>query len=224
MTQRQCVVLGDVVDSREIAERREFERTLNETLDTINNQFSDRIKAPFMPLKGIDEIGGVLSSVQPIGEIQKILSTRLHPEQIRIVAVVGQVETYKETDDVSEMDGSAFSRADFILSKLESESLTFRLSGNNTPVDSFISDEICLLDMIRSKWSSRKMEVVRKYDEANNQKEVAKELEISAQAVSNHLRDVQNEEIRRIEERLFENIRNYPEISTNESNSNHYSL
>jgi hypothetical protein len=216
MTREYCVVLGDVIDSREISDRNEFKNKLEGAISSVNYQYESELHAPFRILKGVDEIGGVLRSVSPVPDIQKMISRALHPDAARIVAVVGEIDVNGQSEDVSQMDGMAFSRADIALSELEDSEFTFRLSGKKKQVDELVSDEINLLDIIRSGWSERRMEVISKYDRLGSQKEVANELGISVQGVSKHLRQPDVNRVLEIEQRLSDNLESYPSLVTNE--------
>ena len=207
------MVLGDVIDSRKINDRNEFKNRLKRAISTVNNRHQDKIHAPFQILKGVDEIGGVICSVSPVADIQKIFSRTLHPNAVRIAAVVGEIDVEEQSKVVSQMDGMAFARADMVLSELENSGSTFRLSGKNEQIDQLVSDEINLLDIIRSGWSERRMEVVSEYDRLERQKEVADELGISVQAVSNHLRQSNVNRVLEIEERLSTNLKSYQNLS-----------
>lgn len=214
MTERYCVVLGDVVDSREIDDREAFQRTLSETLDAINEEFDDSLQAPFAVLKGVDEIGGVLRTVPPVVEIQRRLARAVHPQQMRVVAVLGAVDVNEGAGDVAVMDGEAFARADALLAELESEDLTFRLAGDEPVLDDLLSDEINLLDMLRAGWTERQLEIVTRFDELDSQKAVAESLDISPQAVSNALSRTKGRKVLAIEERLDEAVQLYPGLRT----------
>lgn len=214
MPEQYCVVLGDVVDSREIDDREAFQRTLTGTLDAINEEFDDSLQAPFAVLKGVDEIGGVLRTVPPVVEIQRRLARAVHPQQIRVVAVLGEIDVNEESVDVSAMDGEAFARADALLSELESDDLTFRLEGDESVLDDLISDEVNLLDMLRAEWTERQLEVVTRFDELDSQKAVAESLGVSPQAVSKALSRTRGQNVLAIEERLAEAVELYPSLRT----------
>jgi predicted DNA-binding protein YlxM (UPF0122 family) len=208
------VVLGDVVDSREIDDREPFQRTLAETLDAVNEEFDDSLQAPFAVLKGVDEIGGVLRTVPPLVEIQRRLARAVHPQQMRIAAVLGEVDVNEGAGDVSVMDGEAFARADALLAELESDDFTFRLEGDESVLDDLLSDEINLLDMLRAEWTERQLEIVTRYDALDSQKAVAESLDISPQAVSKALSRTKGKKVLTIEERLAEAVQLYPSLRT----------
>lgn len=217
MVQKHCVVLGDVVNSREISDRGMFQKTLQSALDAINEAFDDTLYAPFTILKGIDEIGGVLTSVRPLVAIQRQLARALHPQQIRLAAVVGEIDVNGTTGDVSAMDGEAFARADAVLAELEAVDLTFELEGTRPLLDGLISDQINLLDLFREGWTERQVEIASKYEEFDTQKQVAQSLGISPQAVSNALSKTEGAKIVRIEQRLSRTIEQYPSLDGHEA-------
>ena len=204
------------MDSRQIEDREAFQQRLQSTLATINDEFDESIQAPFTVLKGVDEIGGVLNAVPPIVEIQRRLALSLHPQQIRLAAVVGDIDVNPATRDVSAMDGPAFARADTALAELEDHDLTFELRGIVPGVDDLLSDEINLLDMFRGEWTERQVEVLSKYDELDSQKAVADSLGISPQAVSNVLANMEGPKILALERRLSRTISGYPSLDAGE--------
>lgn len=214
MVQKYCVVLGDVVESRKIEDREAFQKTLQTTLDTINEEFGDSVQAPFTILKGVDEIGGVLKSVHPLVTIQRRLARALHPQQIRLAAVVGEIDVNVASGDVSAMDGEAFARADGVLTELESADLTFELEGTMPVLDELLSDEINLLDMFRETWTERQVEIISKYEQLDSQKEVAESLDISPQAVSNALTKTKGAKVLRLEQRLSRTVEQYPSLDS----------
>lgn len=207
-------MLGDVIGSTELADRAGFRQRLQNVLSEINEEHGERIHAPFGYIKGVDEIGGVLDSVAPIAEIQRDIARVVHPSQIRIVAVVGEIDVNPESEVVTRMDGPAFANADETLSAIEREDLTFRLRGKEPTLDILISDEINLLDMYRAERTERQMEVILKYEQLGTQKKVAQSLGITPQGVSEHLRESNWKQVRAIERRLIEIMKSYPDVGT----------
>lgn len=210
MARQYCVVLGDVVASRDITDRESFQKTARETFRAINDEHNSYIRADFSYIKGIDEFGGVLTSVAPVAAIQRTLSRSMHPEQLRLAAAVGEIDITMEPGNPASMDGPAFATAARVLTEIERDGDTFRLDGTEPLVDGVISDQITLLDVIRQRWSERKMEVVRASERNETQTAVAETLGITRQAVSNHLREVRP--VLRIEERLDAHLAEYPSL------------
>jgi len=213
MTKQHCVVLAHVVDSRKIDDRDSFKKKLGAAISEVNQRHQHWIQAEFSVIKGVDEFGGVISSVKPIVDIQKAFSRILHPEQYRMAAVVDLIDVNENAPDIAQMDGPAFARGDMILSELEKSGLKFRLSGTSDTIDSIISDQINLLEIIRSGWGETTMNIVREYDKSKKQKVIAEELGISAQTVSYHLGKHSVEQVLGIEQRLSNAIENYEQLN-----------
>jgi len=213
MTRQYCVVLADVVDSQKIKDREAFRQKLDTAISEVNQRYRDTMWAEFTAIKGVDEFGAVLNSVRPIADVQKIFSRTLHPEHFRMAAVVDKIDVNRESSEISRMDGPAFARADMILSELEEDESKFRLSGNSDIVDTLVSDQINLLEIIRSEWGNTTMEVVRQYAKSKKQSAIAKELDVSVQTVSYHLGKSNVEQVLRVESRLSNVLENYEQIN-----------
>lgn len=204
MIQGNCVVLADVVDSRKIEDRDAFENRLREAISTVNGNYREHIQADFNILKGIDEFGGIITSISPIADIQKTFSRALYPEQFRMVAVVGEIDVNEFSEYVSQMDGPVFARGDTALREIEESGYQFRLSSNRPYFDELVSNYICLLEIIREDWGETAMNVVSEYERADNQSEVAENLDISPQTVSYHIGKPEVNLVLEIEESLSE--------------------
>jgi len=66
MKQKFYFPLGDVIQSRQIDNRDDFQKIIEKTCKNINTTYAESIYADFKMLKGIDEIGGALSSMSNI--------------------------------------------------------------------------------------------------------------------------------------------------------------
>lgn len=196
------VLLGDVVDSRKIDGRTAFGRTLRTTCREVTAAHDDAFEAPLEPLKGIDEVGGVLATPVPLYDVLDGLRTRLQPHELRVAIAKGVVDVGADTGDVSRMDGPAFHRADELVSGLDGGPLRVALDFDDPPLDTAIADEINLLFDAKSRWTDRQREVVCSYRETESQRETASELGVSQAAVSQALSRASWPTIREIETRL----------------------
>lgn len=206
------VLLGDVVDSRSISNRDTFHRHLVNACNQINDRYGENLCGELEILKGIDELGCVLVSVTSIYDIAKDLLDALHPHQIRIAVAHGKIDIGVKTGVVSQMDGPAFHQADELLDSVEQSERRFDIRTGRTGFDLAVADEINLLLTVRQQWTDRQHEIVNKYEQLGNQREVAEELGISQQAVSNSLSRASWPMIQHIEERLDRVLREYNRI------------
>ncbi|AGB16427.1 hypothetical protein Halru_1828 [Halovivax ruber XH-70] len=199
------VVLGDVVDSREIADRDGFRETFTEARETVAARYESSFVAGPSVLKGIDELGAVLSSLDSLYDVAITLQNVLYPHAIRLAVASGEISV-GETDAVAHMDGEAFHRATELLEAVERDGLRFGLDTDTHPLDTAVADEVNLLLSLRESWTDRQREVVTRYERAPTQRAVADELGISQQAVSNTLQSASWPLIETIEGRLRETL------------------
>lgn len=212
-TRQYCVVLADVVNSQKIENREAFGEKLDTAISEVNQRYQDCMWAEFSVIKGVDEFGAVLDSIKPIVDIQKRISRTLHPEQFRMAAVVDNIDVNKRSSEISQMDGPAFARADIVLFELEKNELKFRLSSTSDTIDALVSDQINLLEIIRSGWGNTTMEVVRQYGRSKKQSTIAEELDISASLVSYHLNKSTVKQVLGVENRLSDILEDYEQIN-----------
>lgn len=119
------VFLGDVVGSREIPDRDDFRSRLVQTCSQVNERYDEEIHADLQLLKGVDEIGGVLSSGAIIYRLVRTFADAIHPHRLRVAVVHDTIDVGATTGAVSKMDGPAFHRADELLDAIEGSDLLF---------------------------------------------------------------------------------------------------
>ena len=204
------VVLGDVVDSRSIEDRAAFRETFATARRAVETTLGETLAAGPTVLKGIDEIGLVLSSLNRLYDLVITLQDALHPHQIRLAVARGPVDT-TVTDSVARMDGEAFHRATDLLESIDADGLLFGLDADRPPLDTAVTDEINLLVDRRASWTDRQREIVTAYERTGVQHEVASELGISQQAVSDVLQSADWPLVETIERRLRKTLATYEE-------------
>lgn len=203
------VVLGDVVDSRDIGDRQAFGRRLDAACERLDDALGDAVDAGFAPLKGIDEFAGVLSTPAPVYDVVDTFRTRLHPQEVRLAVAVGDIDVGRSTGDPARMDGPAFHRADDLLAEMERTAFRFSLDLEDPPVDTLVGDLVNVLLFRKRQWTDRQREVVERYDERGDQRAVAEELGVSQPAVSRALSRADLRPIREIEHRLRATLERY---------------
>ena len=200
------VVLGDVVQSRKIEDREAFQEQLAETCEQFTARKRDDIYGDFKILKGVDEFGGVLQSLENLYDVVVTFQDALHPHQVRMVVASGAIDVGLTTFDVEKMDGEAFHRASQRLEALEDDPLVFDLLIDDEPLGRTVADEINLLLDRRSEWTDRQREVIRIREEVDTQSAAAERLDVTQQAVSNVLSGANWQFVNKIEGRLRETL------------------
>lgn len=181
------VVLADVVNSRDLADRDSFRERLTETLSSVNEAHRTSIDTAFERIKGIDEFGGVLGDLAPVYDIIADILNGVHPVPVRFAVAGGNVDVSKRSDAVSEMDGPAFHRADQLLSEVESTDLYAAVDTGHA-IDPLVSNNVNLLLMYRERLTDRQVEIVRAYERHDTQTAAAEELGVRQQTVSKTLK------------------------------------
>lgn len=200
--QTRYVLLGDVVDSRAIDDRDAFGETLADACGAVTSEHADAFDAPLEPLKGIDEVGGVLTDPAPIYDVLDGLRERLHPQELRVAVAAGRVDVGHDTGDVSRMDGPAFHRADELVTDLSGSPLRVAFDFEDAPLAGALADEVNLLFILKARWTDHQRRVVKAYRAADSQTEVADALGVSQAAVSKALSRASWPAIREIETNL----------------------
>lgn len=208
MTNR-CVVLGDVVASRDIPDRQGFRERLLSAIASVNETYDETVVADFALQKGVDEFGGVLDSPVHVYDIVDELTRRVHPQEVRFAVAWGEVDVAPDASDVQRMDGPAFHRADELQQSIADTAYRFAMDLDDPPLDTTLADQINLLLLRKADWTDRQHRVVARYDELGSQGAVADELDISQPAVSQALSRANYRVLRGIEGRLRETLGRY---------------
>lgn len=216
MTERRFVVLGDVVDSRSVSNRASLRENLERTLSDINHEYKSEIRAPFRFLKGIDELGAVLSDVSILYEAIKRIYVESYPVKIRFAGALGDVDVGADAEDVAKMDGPVFHRADRMLGELTDEGRLFRLNTGDDFADVLLGNHVNLNLMFMDSWTPKELEIVTQYEKRKNQAEVAADLDVSQQRVSNALRETDWKVFHRMELELNDALEIYGSLLTHE--------
>lgn len=201
------VLLGDVVDSREIEDRERFANDANVAVEAINESFGESLSPNFTVLKGVDEFVGVLDSVAPLYRIVDLFHQRVHPVEARFVAVTGDIDIIG--DDASELDGPAFHRADETIRHLAEQNLFYDVYGGDELADALVAGQMNLLHILKRRWTERQRDIIARYRKHGTQTAVAEDLGIKQQTVSDTLRTAEWKRIHLLEDSLNTALEHY---------------
>ena len=200
MKQKLYVLLGDAISSRRISDREKFQKKIEETCKKVNSTHSEDIYARFRILKGIDEIGGVLSTISNSYQIIITFQEQLYPNLMRFGLALDYVDTAIDTKDVAKMDGPAFHKVSHIMNELKESKLMFGMSAGDDILDIAIANQVNLILLLRKNWSVRQRQIIKEYERVMNQYEVAENLGTTQQNVSAAINRSMWKEIKRVEE------------------------
>lgn len=201
------VLLGDVISSKKIKNREEFQKELINTCFELNELYKEDMYAKFEIIKGLDEIGCLLEKINNLYEIISLILNRLYPYSMRFVLVKGHVDTGLSTKKVSQMDGPAFHKASNLMQLLKGENLIFKMDSGSIVIDKLITNNINLIYLLKRNWSLKKTMIIKEYEKKGDQKAVAKKLGLTQQTVSYHIKSSSWKELRKIENDLKESLK-----------------
>lgn len=196
------VMLGDVISSRQLKNRDEFQDKVINACHVINKEFNDKIYAKFNILKGTDEIGAVLSDISNFYDIILKMSDNIGLNTMRFVIAKGDIDIGLNQKDVSRMDGAAFHQAAELMADLKKKKLIFQISTSNEIFDRLVENNINLIYLVEKKWSDKKIRIINEYRKGKDQNHIAKKFNIGQQDVSYHIQSSNFKEIQEIEENL----------------------
>jgi len=191
----RTVLMADLVDSKQVAQRKAFEKKLRTLVREINKDPTVRIEIT----QGIDLVVGVMPSLQSAWQVAECLTMGVFPEAFRFGIGVGEIDIAGDGDDINAMDGTAFHAAAAAVAEAEESGTPFRLrlaEGAQPKQDKarfaaeiqLVEANLSLMQTIRSQWTERGAQIVSLYEKLGTQQATAKRLKISQQAVSKVLR------------------------------------
>lgn len=208
---KYLVVITDVVNSREIANRTIFKRLLNKAIFRLNHMYKLAFVAPIKIQKGLDELAMVIkpSHQKILYVIINDLNNAIAPINMRYAVVSGKIDVGLTQHDVSNMDGDAFHKAAEGITILKENELTIYSKTGNINFDINFQNQANLLQILKNKWTIKQRETYTLYKQLSNQHSVAKKMKVSQQTISKVLHSIQAQQIIQIEQRFENWLTNY---------------
>jgi len=204
MQENFVVVIADVRGSRKMGldERYEGQLFLKSAIIQVNEDYDDRIEAPFMITRG-DEFQGVLrdmqSALNSIFEFERLLFP------LRLRYGIGRGAIQRMGSDIPiEMDGPAFHRASSALNEVKKKKQFIAFNTDIPEVDGLINTIFALLSAIRARWNDVTFERYWKYKELGTFKKVADLEKVSTQAVWDSMNNMRVMDVLDAEQRLHD--------------------
>ncbi len=198
-----CVIVGDIINSKEIVEPEKREAVLRAAkgvFASINAKYGDALLADFGVVRG-DGFEGVLLVKHYAPKIMQEIIKGFYladRTRVRIAAVVGELSVV--SSDRNECDGPAFHKA---LERLEA--LKTRKSGHwlqavldvGGATQPIVDSLLCVLGALTAGWTDKQREIVWAADDCFSKTTVAAILGIRLSVVSKQLKAANYEEYSR---------------------------
>jgi len=187
-------VIGDIISSREIDDRKRLQKHLNAILDGINHSYSEDIASQFVITLG-DEFQGLLKKADHLLEITDKIKFQLEPVEVRFGIGVGGMKTEIIRETSTGADGPAYwcarkairlihAKNDYNVSKIIIDT-----DEKNDFID-VINESLRLCDFIEKKWRPTQKDLIKEsvlhfgHNSKIPQKKLAKLLNLSVQTVN----------------------------------------
>lgn len=193
---KYVAIIGDIVDSKKINNRKVIQRKFKNVLTDINVKYSEDIASKFTITLG-DEFQGLLKNRNNIMKIICEIEMAMTPIELRFGIGIGSISTDINFDNSSEIDGSAYYRARKMIKEIESKKFQYaeRHSNimicseeNNIEIDELLNSILSVCTALKSKWTDRQKEIIYAYlSNDENQYKAAKFLNIGQPSVNKAL-------------------------------------
>jgi len=180
---KYLAIIVDVVKSRELPDRGEFQKRLKRSISRVNDEFDASIASNFVLTIG-DEFQGLLNRAEKIPQLLAVIRSEIHPIEPRVGIGIGGLDTAIEPDAIG-MDGPCFHRARNAIERAKSSETSIEVETG------YLNDAFriyaLLYSSLRNQWTTRQKQVFDLAMMGMPGKKVAKQLGITPSAVSQHL-------------------------------------
>lgn len=163
-----CVIIGDIVNSREILNRNEVQIKFKTILHNINSNYSDYIVSNFSITLG-DEFQGVLNRISCFYDIVETIKIEMYPIKFRFGVGVGDINTDIERLSPFGADGPAYYKSRDLLNHMKEQKNKKMASKSSIMIksggfeDDVINAVLALNCHIQDGWAEKQREYIRYY-------------------------------------------------------------
>lgn len=191
-------IIGDIVDSKKILDRKNIQEKLNNILENINIDYKCDIAAKFIITLG-DEFQGLLSKPNNLFYIIDKIKFEMYPVKIRFGIGIGNIDTEINKHMALGADGPAYHYARKMVEKIKLLNKTNSKTKYNTDIEissisnveivNLINNNLCLCYFIENNWTDKQRELMGKIMfSKKTQREIAEELNIVQSSVQRRLK------------------------------------
>lgn len=177
---RYIALIGDLVDSRHIENRKKFQNDLKKSLAEASK--NDSVISPYTITLG-DEFQALYKSSSGLfSDIVKIMNS-IRPIECRIALGIGEITTTVNKKTAIGMDGPAFHLARESMDYLKSEKSLLRISSEKKMTELMINDMLTLISFQMKQWPDSRFAIFSQLMKEYSIEGIAKSIGTSQQAV-----------------------------------------
>ncbi len=178
------VLIADIIGSKKIGQRAEFQRNLKGQLEEINTSSGPSLLSPYTITLG-DEFQAVYGAVDTIFADLMSIVHAIHPVQVRCALSYGALSTDINTQAALEMDGPAFYAARRLIDGMKQASTdTIQVTAPDLPAIQLMNGSLRLMGNVIAHLSRNNLTVLRRLMAGASTKDIAAELSVTPRAVN----------------------------------------
>lgn len=193
---KYLVLIGDVLGSKQLPERAQFQRRLKAALHSLNSR-RKTIVSPYTLTLG-DEFQAVYRDASGAFADIFTLLAQVAPVQARFALAAGEIVTPINSHQSIGMDGPAFHRARIRLEKLKGQGRLLGLHDTGDPRWRLPASSLAVLSGLIEGWRQKRLQLFAGVLSGASVVELAKQTGITTRAVNKNIRAADLDEWKRI--------------------------
>lgn len=191
------VIIADLVASRRLAARAQFQRRLKAVLQGVNARAGRALASPYTLTLG-DEFQAVYRDATTVFADIMSIQAQIAPVQARFAVATGPLATTVNAVQAIGMDGPAFHRARAQLEGLKRERRLFGVQTRDAAEWTLPGGALAVLSGVTERWLPKRFEVLAGLLSGVGGPELAKKADITVRAVNKNIRAADLDEWKRI--------------------------
>lgn len=189
-------IVGEVIASKDMEERRKQQRKLNTILNNINMEYDENISAKFMPTIK-NEFQGLLCNGKQFMKLLLEIKNKMYPDKVRFGIGIGEIEADFQSENSITVSGEGYEKSREALKILQNRDnkkqkaftdIYLEIAGEQNERVHLINTIFTLLSTLETSWSDRQREIIYnmiKYQDT--QTTVAKRLGVTQSTIQKTL-------------------------------------
>lgn len=179
------VLIADIIGSKEIVQRRDFQQNFKTKIARINNHHKTKMVSPLTVTLG-DEFQGVFSTAEGLFTLVHEIQVEFGEVRLRFAMGIGSIVTEINPEQAIGMDGPAFHRAREAMEFAKKKKRTFSYSGPENSA-ALTNQMLHWIGLTLDKWKQDRLAILLLKLQGLNQKEIAGKVSMTQPAVSQTL-------------------------------------
>lgn len=191
------VIIADLVASRRLPARAQFQRRLKTVLQGVNARAGRALASPYTLTLG-DEFQAVYRDATSVFADIMSIQAQIAPVHARFAVAAGPLATNVNAAQAIGMDGPAFHRARALLGRLKDERRLFGVQTDDAGDWTLAGGALAVFSGITESWLPKRFEVFAGVLGGVTGPELAKKTDITVRAVNKNIRAADLDEWKRI--------------------------